>query len=246
MIDILDEQKTRLISRSTKCALCNHESDQQFLLSASSAGSPDLDTRPAGPARSATINAIQQCPVCGYCALEIDAAPDVAATVVAGDEYQAAVTVPTLFVSNTKWHRLSVLLATRWHGLSLIQEAGGDMSASGWSAMSTAWVYDDAKLAPLAKTARLRAVSLFRRAWEQSQRFSDDAQMEHAILADLARRTDEFGPALAYCDEAEREIGSETALRMAALQREFAMRRDTRCHNAGETIGKSNVRRRHA
>jgi hypothetical protein len=236
------EQTTQLTSHSTKCALCQQDSPQQFLLSAPS-GQPDLDNRPTGLARNATINAIQQCPTCGYCAREIDIAPDAAASVVAGDAYQASVTVPTLFDKHHRWHHKSNVLAAQWHGLSLIQEAGGANAAAGWSAMSSAWVYDDAKLAQLARAARVRAIDLFRMAQAQGERFSDDEHSEAGILADLSRRTDEFGAALAFCDQAEREESSIVVRKAAAFQRELARRRDSRCHNISEATSNRNGNR---
>jgi len=243
MLTTATEQPTRLASRPTKCALCGNESHQQFLLD-TSYGMPDLDNRPTGPARNATINAIQQCPTCGYCAREIEAATEEAASVVAGDIYQASVTVPTLFDSNTKWHRRSLVLALQWHGLSLIQDAAGEIASAGWSAISTAWVYDDAKLVPLAKAARVRAMELFRKAQAQGERFADDASKEAAILADMSRRTDEFGAALTLCDQAENAGSSPEMLAIAAFQRELTRRRDTRCHNASEAVETGALRRR--
>jgi hypothetical protein len=165
-------------------------------------------------------------------------APEVAASVVAGDVYQATVTVPTLFDSNTRWHRRSLVLATQWHGLSLIEEAGSAFAKAGLSALTSAWVYDDAKLVPLAKEARLRALRFFRAAQEQNQHFSADTQLEEVILADLLRRTDDFS-AVMQCDQGQSTDTSEDAKRVLLFEIELASRRDARCHTVSEALDKS-------
>lgn len=240
------KRMTQLTSRNTECAVCRHESYQQFLLSASSIGSPDLDTRPAGLARNASMNAIQQCPACGYCAREIDVAPEVAASLVASKVYLSTVTFPSQSDLANRWHHRSIMLAAQWHGLSLIEEADGAIASAGWSALTSAWVYDDAKLVSLAKVSRLRALSLFQRALELNVHFYSDVQMEVVIIADLLRRTDDFGAAVRLCDQAESTDKSNTVRQILTFQRVLALRRDVRSHSISEAPGKNRVRRRRA
>src|SRR5215510_14310051 len=57
-----------------KCALCGVVSPQMLILSSSSFGTPDLDTRPPPMVRGTLLYWLQECPECGYAAADLSKA----------------------------------------------------------------------------------------------------------------------------------------------------------------------------
>ena len=63
----------RIINERVKCACCGNVSNQDFLLSYSTFGSPDLDYKRTGMASMAFVYGVQICPDCFYVANDISA-----------------------------------------------------------------------------------------------------------------------------------------------------------------------------
>ncbi|MDQ3823997.1 MAG: hypothetical protein M3321_12240, partial [Actinomycetota bacterium] len=63
---------TKIEPRPLRCGVCGYETEQFVLLSTSTFGHPDLDTRPAELARSTLSFSVETCPRCGYCAESIE------------------------------------------------------------------------------------------------------------------------------------------------------------------------------
>ena len=207
------------------CAVCESRHKHTRLLSTSSFGPPDLDTRPAPPARLSLALQVQCCPVCGYCAWDITKAPPEAKRVVCRQDYQA-------LLRDSRFPYLARMFLC----LARIQEAAGNLSDAGWAALYAAWACDDAGLGFTSAAARCRerAIALFVKARAKGQPFLPESGAEEALLADLYRRIGQF-------DEAEKEIqrglekvSSDLLRRLLAFQRRLCRARDTEVHRMDE------------
>ncbi|MGP0066791.1 MAG: hypothetical protein ACLQGP_24770, partial [Isosphaeraceae bacterium] len=80
---------TRWTVGRIECAICHQGNDCSLLLSTNTFGGvSDLDTRPGGMARGATLRAIQCCSHCGYCAPDIRRSPEPASEIVKSASYK--------------------------------------------------------------------------------------------------------------------------------------------------------------
>lgn len=93
---------------------------------------------------------------------------------------------------------------------------------------------DDAGLSSEAIQWRQRALALFHQAQEQNQSFADNPEVEYAILADLLRRTSDFGAVINLCDQALATELSESVAVILQFQRVLAARQDVTCHTIAD------------
>jgi hypothetical protein len=165
---------TTFAEHDLRCAVCGETSRQRILASSNTVGPPDLDLRPSEMLRSAVALCIQRCPVCGYCAPDIENAPARAREVIDSETYRARLDDPK-----------PAEAVNRYLCAALVREAVEEFRLAGWHAVEAAWVADDEGAEAAAAEARERAVSLFRRA---SLGATDDVAAHHVVLADLLRR----------------------------------------------------------
>ena len=184
-----------------RCALC---SAQAFFTCADvtdAVGAPDLDFRPAEPARSAMLAWVQRCPSCGYCASRIDEASPEVDDVVTSDRYQAQLVedgVPELARS---------MLAA-----AVLAEELGDEAEAARCAIQAAWVCDDDGALEAACHCRERAADLLYECEAEGDEIFPDPYVDHAVIVDLLRRARRFEDAIRQADadlaEAEGEIAA--------------------------------------
>ena len=207
------------------CAVCESRHKYTRLLSTSSFGPPDLDTRPAPPARLSLALQVQCCPVCGYCAWEITEAPPDAKRVVSRQDYQA-------LLRDLRFPYLARMFLC----LARIEEAAGNLSNAGWAALHAAWACDDAgpDFASAAVECRNRAVALFLKARKQGQPFLPEPGAEEALLVDLLRRAGRFDEAEAEIQRGLEKAASNFLRRLLMFQRRLCRAQDTRVHRMDE------------
>ena len=70
-----------------KCAVCTKTSPQTVLMSTSTFGYPDLDLRPSEMHRSSMFAWLQECPHCGYVAVDIEDELGVSSELLKSDGY---------------------------------------------------------------------------------------------------------------------------------------------------------------
>ena len=70
-----------------KCTVCAKTSPQTVLTSTSTFGYPDLDLRPSEMKRSTMFAWLQECPHCGYVAVDIENELEVSSDLLKSDEY---------------------------------------------------------------------------------------------------------------------------------------------------------------
>jgi hypothetical protein len=165
------------------CANCGHTVACSVLKSTNSSGPPDLDTRDNGDARNAMLRAIQQCPACKYCAVEIDELIDRAAETIKDPAYLSFGKDKTIPDDGRKWACYGLLL-----------ERAGKLSDAGWAYLYTAWACDDRQLNrnKAAIELRLKAIRMFELAQQHGESFGEDVASESALLVELNRRAERF------------------------------------------------------
>jgi len=120
---------TTYFSAQTQCVACGNDVVITCLGSTHSLGAPDLDLRPPEMTRSTMHAWVQECPDCGYCADEIDAARSVAASAVKTAEYGLA--------------RKEGGAASRFQRWFLVADAAGLPEAAAQALVWSAWACDD-------------------------------------------------------------------------------------------------------
>ena len=207
--------------RRAACRVCQATGFPRSPEATTAVGLPDLDSRPAGPARKAVLQTIRRCRSCGYCASVLSDGDEVTVRVVRSQEYQR------LLKSRTY-----PKLAQRWMCWSWIQEASDQFSAAGWSSLRGAWVCDDRRLSALAVRARDRSIRLFEQARDAEQVFGTTAASEAALLADLLRRCGKFKDAAALA-RSETPDDEMIAVILSAQQL-WSARRDPECYTLAD------------
>src|SRR5262249_42024087 len=127
-------------------------------------------------ARSLVSYRVQECPGCGYCAVDISRAPRGARATIASEDYQ-----------QLRRDASRPLNATRFLCAALVAERGRQFAAGGHAAVNAAWVCDDAGATEAAQTCRLRAVELFEKARGRHQRIAGRRGDDALIIVDLLR-----------------------------------------------------------
>lgn len=78
---------TQIRSIEKKCSVCGKTAMYPVLLSTNCWGYPDLDFRPAEMQRSTMNTWLDECPHCGYVAVNIENELDISPEILKSDEY---------------------------------------------------------------------------------------------------------------------------------------------------------------
>lgn len=203
-----------------RCANCGTLSGQARSSSSSSIGPPDLDTRPAPPARSMIDAWVQRCPSCGLCAPDLGQARDDLA-VVDSEVYRAQAgrtDLPDLATAFLCW--------------SLVAESEGRSAEAGWAAVHAAWACDDAKDEIGGRGCRERAVPLLRAAM-RARPIPEADEVLRRVIVDLLRRQDRLDEAAEACEAALAISPEDAAL---VLERHLISEGDTGSHAETEPL----------
>lgn len=139
---------TSYSTEKQKCWCCGKTSEHTVLMSTNSFGSPDLDQRPAGMARSTIGSQLQECPYCGYVASNIARGDASARSFVESAEFRAASLNP------------SPDPTTRRFLVRAAQDAYcGDRKSAFLNTLAAAWIADDKKQPSDATGLRLKAAA---------------------------------------------------------------------------------------
>jgi hypothetical protein len=196
-----------------KCAVCTETSPQTVLMSTSSWGYPDLDLRPSEMQRSSMFAWLQECPHCGYVAVDIENELDVPSDFLKSNEYMAC-----------EGYEFKSDLAKRFFRHSLISKAKGDSRSQFFSLLHCAWKCDDAEddLAVEIRKLALNSIDKF------DARSDDEKSNLKLIKADLLRRSLQFDKLISeFSDVAfDDEIKNEAI----AFQLELVAKKDSACY----------------
>jgi len=207
------------------CCLCQTTTKFTIIVSTSMFGSPDLDTRPAEPARDIVRYSVRRCPSCGYCAPGLSEAPEQAQSVVSSAQYQKQL--------SDKGYPES---ANSFLCLALLHEKLLEPNRSGWASVYAAWICDDEKKGAAARKCRLRAIDLFRTARERGMPFCTGEGAEEALLADLLRRAKKFEDVRQICQEGLARNPDDVIEGILKFQMDLAEGKDAKCHTIEEAF----------
>lgn len=185
---------TKIVDKDIRCALCGASHEQRLLASTNSFGSPDLDGRPAGMARSTLSHWVQECPNCGYCAADISKAHPSASALVQSDAYRALGS-----------DKSAPALAIRFLRAARVSDAAGDLSGAGRARLHAAWAADDARAEQLASQCRSEAADALLASPRPAREDADERGWQAACVVDILRRA---GRAVEARQHAERILDS--------------------------------------
>ena len=174
--------------KTITCALCGKSFPVPECISAGKSGSPDLDTRPAEPARPQLKHQVTCCYSCAYCSDDIEQLEPELKPVVLSKEYLDTFSAVG-YSAQASYFRCKALLDTkRQH-----------YNDAFWATMHAAWTCDDQGDAREARFCRLDALRLFKVAKHAGQEIHGDEENESLLFIDILRRVERF-------EDAEREI----------------------------------------
>lgn len=196
-----------------KCAVCTKTSPQTVLTSTSVWRYPDLDLRSSAMKRSSMFAWLQECPHCGYVAVDIENELNVSADFLKSNEYLTC-----------KGYEFKSELAKRFFKHSLISKAEGDYRSQFFSLLYCAWVCDDAEddLAVEMRKLALKSIDKFN---AKSDYEKDNLKL---INADLLRRSLQFDKLISEFHNVtfEDKLKNEAI----AFQLELATKKDSACY----------------
>lgn len=168
---------TRTASVEVICAACGANAGQTVLVSTGQFGAPDLDFRPASPARSTITFVIQECSNCGLCAPRLEDPPDGASRIVHDSTYRSILA-----------EQSDPVLVRRFRAWAFVAKATGDDVAAAWAHVNAAWASDDADRNDLAKVERIAAADLIDGMRARGVSIFSERGGTEALLSDLWRR----------------------------------------------------------
>ena len=219
------EPVTTVYKYEVLCSLCGAASNHSGLMSTSSFGSPDLDTRPPPLRRSTMYSWVQRCPACGHCARDLSEDAEESRVIVESLAYRAVLgdeDLPELAVS--------------FLCLSMLDEGSGDGAAATWALLHGAWACDDAELAERAVDCRNRAIAMYRGLSSEGGVLAEQAGVGKAVVVDLLRRAGRLEEAAAELAEGVGDGVDEIIEQVLSFQGALVQARDLECHRIEEAL----------
>ena len=219
-----------IIRKIVKCIICQNESEISSLSSDSSFGLPDLDLRPAKPARRALFAHLQQCYKCGYVNTDISelVSPN-SKEIIKKESYK---------LEKSKFARYSTTLVD----MGNFVEAADNFLKAAWDtedSIGNGKLEKQAKddLLETAKNYRKKALRLYLKDIEESAKsFETEAQL-YMVLTDLARRAGDFKKALEFIKKGPKTKGGTGKLRKAfSFQRRLVKEEDMKCYSLNKVF----------
>jgi hypothetical protein len=214
---------------TSACGLCGASSKQTTLLSSSSFGAPDLDSRPREPARSALGFLVATCPECGFAddadlALPEGAEAAAVQGIVDGDAYRA-LSADRALPAPAREFLCRALLSAKFV----------DLAVAGWDALRAAWIADDAKDQESARRCRDQALEYWALATDAGEPLleEDSQEFEPLLIAETLRRADRFAECVAMCEDADDDGRSELS-RLIAFVRQRALSADAQTYTVAD------------
>ena len=218
---------TTMFEYKTTCAVCSTGKRFRAISSTNSMGSPDLDTRPPPMQRSTIWAWVQRCDSCGYCASNLDHAPDEARDVIHGQAYRQQ-------LNNPDYPELANSFLCKY----LIEFESGLYAHATWSLVHASWACDDAGSSEQASECRRKAAKMLRLAEKKDQKVTghDHKWAEIPLLVDLLRRADEIQEARKAIPGEIEEIKGDIIYSILKFQHDLLEKKDTTCHTIGDAV----------
>jgi hypothetical protein len=207
------------------CALCGETVRMPPAPATNAIGSPDLDARPPGVARTALPLRVQCCPSCGYCARDLTVETPGSREAVDEEEY-----VELLDDDELPEKAREFLCLARLDG------AAGRFDDAFWSTLSAAWIADDADDLDGAERCRALALAALRMARAAGRRVGSEPGVEDVVEVDLLRRMGEFADAERCIRRALDRRPDEVVDQLLRFQRDLVAARDRFPHRVSEAL----------
>jgi hypothetical protein len=207
------------------CALCGETVRVTPAPATNAIGSPDLDARPPGVARTALPLRVQCCPSCGYCARDLTVETPGSREAVDEEEY-----VELLDDDELPEKAREFLCLARLDG------AAGRFDDAFWSTLSAAWIADDADDLDGAERCRALALAALRMARAAGRRVGSEPGVEDVVEVDLLRRMGEFADAERCIRRALDRRPDEVVDQLLRFQRDLVAARDRFPHRVSEAL----------
>jgi hypothetical protein len=211
----------------SECSLCGTRSEQRLVNMTPGSRLPDLDSRPAEPARSALPFWVQRCPSCGYCATDISL-----------DYPLADVVLRTEAYGKVLRRQAMPEKAREFLAWALIEAANDEYGGAGWSAVHAAWICDDAEKQAAAAECRQLALERFARQRASLGHITgfEDPGVEELVLADLCRRTGNFAEARRWVETGMARQPALVVQRALVMEQDLAGQKDRLAHSVQELL----------
>jgi hypothetical protein len=217
---------TTIIDEVVRCAVCGQQSEIKSVASSNEFGSVDLDTRPPEMMRSTISMAVHACPGCGYCAPDLESAPDVAVALIKSPAYEAARS-RTGFPPKAREFLCHAMIAA----------GSGEIDTAAWATVQAAWICDDARAENAADYCRNEAVRLIDQGRSAGIDLIGSTGVAACIRTDLLRRAGRFEEAGQWAAEALAVETEEMAKKVLRFELMLIDRHDRHCHTVAEAMG---------
>jgi hypothetical protein len=218
---------TTFASTTITCGACGHNFAHDDLSSTNRFGSMDLDLRPPEMERSTMQAWLQQCPNCGYSAVDASTFDPRHRAVLESPEYRQHLTNSGL-----------PPLAAKFICAGLLAEAAGQLEEAGLSYLRSAWVMDDVMAPVDGRKWRNRACDCLKRAVAAPDISSDARTSLSTILVDCLRRAGRGEEALQLINRILPVSTHPVINQVLGFQRELVARGDESAHTIGEIQSK--------
>ncbi len=205
----------KIANEIIKCARCGHEHTYPVLLSSSTFGSMDLDTRPSTKGHEQFQYKIQECPKCHYCNTRVD--------VVEGALQDFSLEYKELLCNSD----ISPV-AKKYMMAAILQEKVENFCLAGELYLMAAWIFDDEENTELAINVRKASAKNIRKDVE----LSNDCETA-IMLVDILRRAGEFQESLAMIAFIG-DTGDEYLNSILRYETALINRQDLSCHSVEE------------
>jgi len=201
------------------CSVCGTETHVSGLMSTNAFGSPDLDMRPPEMQRSTMEYWVQKCGKCGFCSADLSDESENSQWLIKTPEY-----ISTLNEENYP------ALANLFRCKSLINESDGNYAHAVMASLHSAWVCDDENLLEQSFSCRIDAISLFKKAEENKDDFSDPEGVVDLIFIDMLRRVGKYEEATREITKRQVHVDDPSLLRIFIYQAILIGKQDRSCH----------------
>ena len=192
-----------------KCSMCGTVSVHDEMISTSTFGTTDLDTRPPEVKRSTMYSWVQACPECGFAYRKLSEKAAVEKSFLSTQEYKTCDGIS--FASE---------LARDFFRYHLILSAENKTEKAFWALLSSSWACDDVNDTQNAVLVRNRAIHLAEILMESHSMPKKNVETISLIRADMLRRTSQFEELLEKYEYVE--YSEQLLNQILAFQKEMA------------------------
>ena len=222
---------TNMFPKEVACGICGGTVVINVIISYSTFGSADLDSRPPPMERDLIPFWVNRCPHCNYCSRDITESAGVARwfrkrytkKIIKSDEYQ------------------NQLSDSRFSGLvneflceAILEREQPDSSNQFWALLSAAWACDDDGNIQGGNTCRKMASEVALKCRADGVQYGADAASEAALLVDILRRSGQFEEARKVINDTLTSIDHDVVRALLIYQGQLMDQNDHACHTIEE------------